>query len=59
MLMKNETLAFLNIADNGVRNEGLKHISEGMCSDNCHLVSLNISNNDLEANSINMFEKIL
>lgn len=39
-------LGILNIADNGIMNEGLQLVLEGL-SGNENLVSLNVSNNEL------------
>lgn len=38
----------INISDNGVSNDGLKIISTGALTKNSNLVSVNMTNNDLQ-----------
>ena len=46
LLQENQILQMVNIADNGISNEGLKILQPALTK-NCILVSLNLSNNEL------------
>ena len=46
-LTKNKIISMLNIADNGITNEGLKIMSSALNNES-NLISLNLSNNDLQ-----------
>ena len=52
-------LAFLNIADNGIGNEGLRALAEGLTAQFNHLLSLDISNNDLQSHSLAQLEPVV
>jgi len=58
-LDENKILSMINIADNGIGNEGLKIISPALTTE-CSLVSINLSNNDLTGQGpINSLRAIL
>lgn len=46
LLKKNKVLSMINIADNGISNEGLKVISRAF-NEESNIVAINIANNDL------------
>jgi Ran GTPase-activating protein (RanGAP) involved in mRNA processing and transport len=50
---RNKIIAMINIQDNAITNEGVKHLVEGI-SHNKSLINFNISNNDLSSNSMSL-----
>lgn len=46
LLKKNQVLSMINIADNGISNEGLKVIAKAFTEES-NIVAINIANNDL------------
>ncbi len=50
LLVKNKVITMINIADNGISNEGLKGIAKAFTEES-NLVSVNLSNNDLSGES--------
>lgn len=48
LLKKNKILSMINISDNAISNDGLKIISNGAFTLESNLVSINMSNNDLQ-----------
>lgn len=46
VLMKNESLVYLNVTGNQIGDEGLKYISNGLCMNEA-LLSLNVAQNEI------------
>jgi Ran GTPase-activating protein (RanGAP) involved in mRNA processing and transport len=60
LLKKNKILTMINISDNAISNEGLKIIANGALTLESNLVSINMSNNDLQgAIAIQSFSEII
>ena len=60
LLMKNKILSMINISDNGITNDGLKIISNDTFTKDSNLVSIVLSNNDLQgAPAILCFKEML
>ncbi|CAI2372811.1 unnamed protein product [Moneuplotes crassus] len=59
LLKNNKVLAMIDIADNSIGNEGIRHMLEGVDPHESNLVFINLSNNGLSQGCINELANLL